>query len=126
MRTLKAIFSMVILGSTFLLSSFIQKENNSFEGNWIAKDLANSTIEVTKNGKDYWQGKITASDDKSIIGRKVFDKIKSDGKGNWVGKLTDPIKEMDVNATFHLDNANTLKLVGKKFFFTKTYYWIRK
>ena len=110
----------------FLNSSFVQKENNSFEGNWIAKDLANSTIEVVKIGKEHWKGKIIASDDKTIIGKIVFDNVKSDGKGNWIGKLTNPIKEIDVNATFHLDNENTLKLLGKKFFFTKTFYWIRK
>ncbi len=118
--------AITILMLIFLNSSFVQKENNSFEGNWIAKDLANSTIEVTKIGKEHLKGKIIASDDKTIIGKIVFDNIKSDGKGNWIGKLTNPIKEIDVNATFHLDNENSLKLVGKKFFFTKTFYWIRK
>ncbi len=121
MKTAIAILVMLVLNS-----SFIQEKQNTFEGFWIAKDLANSTIQVTKRRKEVWQGKITASEDKTIIGKVVFDNIKSDGKVNWVGKLTDPIKDLTVNAMFHLDNENTIKLVGKKFFITKTYYWVRK
>lgn len=105
---------------------FDQKNENTLEGVWFAKELENSIIEITKNNKNIWAGKIIASDDKKIIGRIVFDNIKSDNNGNWVGKLTDPKKEIEVDAKFNLENPNKLKLVGKKFFFTKTFYWVRK
>lgn len=105
---------------------FDQKNKNTLEGVWFVKELENSIIEIVKNNKNIWIGKIIASDDKKIIGRIVFDNIKSDNNGNWVGKLNDPKKEIEVDAKFNLENPNKLKLVGKKFFFTKTFYWFRK
>lgn len=72
---------------------FDQKNENTLEGVWFVKELENSIIEIVKNNKNIWIGKIIASDDKKIIGRIVFDNIKSDNDGNWVGKLTDPKKK---------------------------------
>lgn len=103
-----------------------QKNENTLEGVWFAKELQNSSIEITKNNKNIWVGKIIESDNKSIINKIIFNNLKSDNEGKWIGKLTNPIKEIEVDAKLNLVNPNKLKIVGKKFFFTKTFYWFRK
>ena len=105
---------------------FDQKDENTIEGVWFAKELENSTIEITKNNKNIWIGKIIESDNKSIINKIIFNNLKSDNEAKWIGKLTNPIKEIEVDAKLNLVNPNKLKIVGKKFFFTKTFYWFRK
>jgi len=95
-------------------------------GNWKAVEMENSTIKVYKAKDGNIYGKIIESNRKDWIGEIILKKVKyiADDK-EWKGELYSLQRKMSVDVTITLLSQNKLKLVGKKFFMTKTFYWER-
>ncbi len=95
-------------------------------GNWKATEMENSTINVYKADDGHIYGKIIESNRKDWVGELILKKVKyySDDKV-WKGEVYSLERKMSIDVTLNLENQNKLKIVGKKFLMTKTFYWIR-
>ena len=103
--------------------AFTAKEND-IVGNWIATELENSTIKIYKAKNGYFYGKVIASDKKDWIGKLVIQEVEYKSKKNeWVGQVHSLKRKMKIDAVITLEAPTKLKLVGTKFFMTKTFYW---
>lgn len=108
-----------------LLSSFTPTAPDIL-GTWKADQLENSTIEVYQADDGYIYGKIIDSDQKSWIGEVILKKVKYDPKKKeWVGKVYSLRMYFSVDATLTLEGSEKLKLVGRRFYMSKTFYWER-
>lgn len=95
-------------------------------GNWKAVEMQNSTIKVYKAKDGNIYGKIIASNRKDWIGEIILKQVKyiADDEA-WKGEVYNLERKMSVDVTITLLSQNKLKLVGTKFFMTKTFYWER-
>ena len=112
----------------FFFLSFLPnyQHSDTIMGIWKATDLNNSTIELYETEAGLLHGKIIDSDEKAWIGKVILTEGKYDSKNNqWQGNLYSLKRKMTIPATLSLTSKNKLKLVGKKFLMTKTFYWER-
>ena len=123
--------------SFVLIVAFIQLHLNSFKsepyyadailGKWYCEEMDQSTFEVKKNDKGVYSATVIRSSRKESIGKVVFkDGVFLPQKKVWKGMLNPPTRNIEVEATFSLLNDTKLKLEGKVFFMSKTFYWQRK
>lgn len=111
---------LVTLFSNFLFSQ------DEIKGKWIARDLDNAVIQIYKENNLYF-GKIIKSDIDDYIGKIILKNLKyNDSSKSWEGTIYSPKRKMDINGTLSLESENQLKVVGRKYFLTKTFYWVRK
>ena len=116
-----------VIGSILILflTAFTLNEG-AILGNWKAPDLENSTIKVYKSSNGYFYGKIIDSDKKEWINEIILKKAKFDPKTkSWKGQIYSLARDITIDVTLSLESTQKLKLVGKKYFFTKTFYWSR-
>ena len=107
----------------FSLNSFANKEHNII-GKWYAEEIEKSTIEIEQKEDGNFYGEIVASEKKEWIGKTVLDNLKYDSKTNtWKGEIYSLKRNMTIDVTLSLESEMRLKLVGKKLFMTKTFYW---
>jgi hypothetical protein len=103
--------------------AFSQKSENKVEGSWYAEEMDKSSIKIYKEN-EAWFARIIKSHNPKVVGKIIFVKGTYDpASQEYVGILINPENGMEVNATIHLKNDKTLMVVGKKLFFTKTFYW---
>ena len=96
----------------------------SILGTWKAADLENSIIEVYEDKDGFLYGKIIESDKKEWINEVILKKVKYAPKDKvWMGEIYSLKRKMTVKVTISLESNKKLKLIGKKFFMTKTFYW---
>ncbi|WP_338813118.1 hypothetical protein V9L05_17415 [Bernardetia sp. Wsw4-3y2] len=115
---------------TIALSSYEEATPNFYTedqitGKWFAKEIDNSIIEVSKNSNQKWQGKIIKSDNKETIGKTIFLAEYQSKDKNYTGTLYKPDGDIEVAATLTLLSSQKLKVVGKKFFMSKTFYFTK-
>jgi uncharacterized protein (DUF2147 family) len=112
----------------FLFSkSIFGQTANPILGKWRAAEDTSRQVEMyqTKDGL-YYAKVINSSDKNAKNGHNLLQKLVYDAqKNSFKGKLVPPDKGIEIDATVRFDNANKLKVVGKKFFMTKTFYFIR-
>jgi len=119
----------IISSITFLL--FTLQANlfgqDALIGNWFAKDLENSTIQIYREKDNQIYAKIIKSDDAELIDHMVLERmIYNPAKKVWQGTISSPRRPIEVDGTITLISNDKLKLVGKKYFLTKTFYWTKK
>ncbi len=94
-------------------------------GKWHAEDLDNSVIKIYKESNLLF-GKIIASDKAEYIGQMVLKSFKYNQKDTrWEGTIYSPKRKMEINGTLSLESPDKIKLVGRKYLMTKTFYWNR-
>lgn len=110
----------------FLSLTTFAANDASIIGNWKAPDLENSTIQVYKSNDGYFYGKIIESDKPEWVDEVILKKVKYFPEDEvWKGKIYSLKRKMSIDVTINLETENKLKLVGKKLFMTKTFYWTR-
>lgn len=118
---MKTIISMVL----FLLIPAFAFSQDNIEGKWQAKDLDNSVIKVYKEANLYY-GKIVESEQADYIGQIVLKKfIYDQSKDTWKGTIYSPKRKMEITGTITLETPDKIKLIGRKYFVKKTFYWNR-
>ena len=95
-------------------------------GDWYAEQLDNSTIQIYKESEAYY-GKIIRSDVATYVGKTVLTNIKYNAEADtWTGIIQSPKRNIDIDGTISFEPDGKLKIVGRKFFLTKTFYWVRE
>lgn len=106
-------------------TAMISQDNIS--GTWLAEDLDHSVINIYKENDGLYYAKITESENKAYINKIVLKEMKYNPKDKvWKGTIYSPKRNMEIDGTISLDSNEKMKLVGKKYFMTKTFYWTRQ
>ncbi|MEM6321653.1 MAG: DUF2147 domain-containing protein [Bacteroidota bacterium] len=118
----------LLLSVGLLCTSFSMDNQNAkaIIGVWKAEAIENSSIELYEAEDGLLYGKIVDSSEKDWIGKVIFSEGTYDAEANhWQGELYSLKRKMTIAATLSLESDKKLKVVGKKFFMTKTFYWER-
>lgn len=114
---------MIIL---FALQAVVFNPNDADQitGDWFSPDMRNSTIQIFRDKDNLYYGKIIDSDKKKWINQTVLKQLSYNStKASWEGTLYSLEREISINVTINMAASDQLKLVGKKFLITKTFYW---
>lgn len=96
-------------------------------GSWYAEELDQSTIEVTRLTDGSFQGTIKASSTPTYIGHKVIYNFRyHEEERSYKGTISSAARNMELEGVITVEKDGRLKLIGKKLFMTKTFYWVRK
>ncbi|MEM1121788.1 MAG: DUF2147 domain-containing protein [Bacteroidota bacterium] len=116
----------LLISFSFLLTPLSTSSHSTIVGVWKAEALDHSSIELYEAEDGLLYGKIVDSSKKAWIGEVIFSKGTYDAKAkHWQGELYSLKRKMTIAATLSLESDKKLKVVGKKFFMTKTFYWER-
>ncbi len=116
------LLTLLLVAQTKVLAQTIESK---ISGTWYCEEMNMSKISLYKKADGYWYAKITASDAKENIGKTIIERAQYNAKDNALyGTLVRPGNGMQVNATITLESNNKIKIVGKKWMITKTFYWI--
>ena len=118
-------FGVVVALLTFKAAA--QTGNESITGTWYAEELDQSVIEVVTLEDGSYEGVIKSSSKADYVSHKVLYDFEYDvEKNHFAGTISSAARNMELDGTIVLEEDGRLKLVGKKFFMTKTFYWVRK
>ncbi|MCV9386077.1 DUF2147 domain-containing protein [Reichenbachiella ulvae] len=111
-----------------LLSLKVMAQNGpDITGKWYAEEMDESVIEVTRLSDGSYEGIIISSKEEGFVGHKVIYGFKYDDKEKlYTGTINSAARNMELDGTIQLEQSSKLKVTGKKFFMTKTFYWIKK
>ena len=124
MKTSIKIFSIAI---AFFLVAFSSSQDQVILGNWFSAEMNNAIIEVYKGEDNRFYGKIVKCDKEEWVGETILKKaVYDESKKRWKGEIYSLKRKMTISVNLTLTDDNKLKLVGKKFLFSKTFYWERK
>ncbi len=102
------------------------QQENQFAGTWLAKEMNNSAISLYKQEDGRWYAKILLSDDTNLKNFIIFSGgIYSAESKTIKGILRRKDSTMKIDATLSMVEKNQLKIVGTKFFISKTFLWKR-
>ncbi|TNE72109.1 DUF2147 domain-containing protein [bacterium] len=110
-----------------ILTPFLRfvDDSKKIEGLWYAEHMQ-SVILIQSVGKNSWEGVIKEAEKSEWIGKVLISLTNYDEKKQeWIGVLVLPKTGMTISSTLHIKDDETLEIVGKKFFITKTYEWKR-
>lgn len=113
------IFLSLLIGIS--CACFAQSNILSPDGQWLVRDLDNSIVNFYKGSDDYYYSKIIKSDNPVYLNQVIYKGKAKDAKGNLEGIFTTPKSKMNIKTIIYLDDINSIRFVGKKFFITKTY-----
>ncbi len=116
-------FGLLLL--SFSYNSLAQNVEEKFIGNWFAEGMQKSNIQVYKSTDGYFYGKIFKSENAKLVDRIIFVKgVINDLEKTLSGTIKTP-EGFDVAGKLFLENNSKLKLIGKKFLITRTYFWTK-
>ncbi len=119
------ITSMLLLWIVGYVSA--QQEASKIKGVWLAKENDNALIELFQEDDGKWIGKIITSDARESIGKKIFiNGVYNHEDNMWEGILIKPDNGLEVSATISLVTDQKIKIVGQKYFLTKTFFWLKQ
>ncbi len=117
------LFTLINVVLNLMLSQYLLKTNIDHEnltGYWYCEDLSKSTIAIYHKN-DEWFGTIIKSEDRSKIGKTPLLKFKyNHEKKEYIG-IIQSSSGIQMDGTIILVNHNTIKLIGKKLFISKTF-----
>jgi hypothetical protein len=124
--TIKKI-SLLALPFSFLITHAFGQVQKDILGKWRAAEDTSRQVEMYQAKDGLYYAKVINSSDKNAKnGHNLLQKLVYDAQKNtFKGKLVPPEKGIEIDATASFDSANKLKVVSKKFFITKTFYFIR-
>ncbi|MDW3209652.1 MAG: DUF2147 domain-containing protein [Reichenbachiella sp.] len=96
-------------------------------GTWYAEEMDQSTIEVTQLSDGSYEGIIRSSAKNEFVGHKVIYDFEYDSdEKDYKGTINSAARNMELDGTIVLEEKGKLKITGKKFFMTKTFYWTKE
>jgi hypothetical protein len=108
----------------FSLDLHAQQLQEKLYGSWLWRERSNAVVEFFKDVDGTIAGKVISADDKDMIGRIVFYRITSDKTtDHFKGRGDAPIGAIDIFISFASEDS--LKVVGKKMFVSKTFLLVR-
>jgi hypothetical protein len=120
-----AIILIVSIG-TIINLSFISSAEDAVLGYWYVEAFEESHIKIMKSKAGSYFGKTTSSSQEFLVGKVILKNMtyNSDG-GYWEGRLLPPHRFFEVDAQFHLDQPDTLRVKGHILFISITFLWER-
>ena len=122
--------ALIALGVAIALISIkasAQDTSMKIVGMWYAEDLDQSMVEVVELEDGSYEGVIKSSSTASYIGHKVlYDFLYQEGEKVYRGTIHSASRDMELDGYITMEKDGRLKLTGKKFFMTRTFYWERK
>jgi hypothetical protein len=108
------------------LSGFSQAPQ-AIVGKWKGKDEPSRQTEFYQNKNGSFSGKIINDTSKSPKnGFLIFKELKYDDRSHtFIGKMTPPDKNIEIDATVSFIGKDELLIVGKMLLFTKTTTFLR-
>lgn len=114
-----------IISCTLCLAITAQTKVQQIEGNWLIADLDNSLVNFYKNTDGYWYAKILKSDKAIYINQVIYKGKATESFSHLDGTFTTPKSKMNISTKVYVDSESQIRMVGKKYFITKTYKGIR-
>ncbi|MBV6647223.1 MAG: DUF2147 domain-containing protein [Cyclobacteriaceae bacterium] len=113
-----------IFSALMLFTSINHPEAPDIKGLWFCAEMRNSKILIYEITNGSLEAKITESDDPDYLGKIFVRKCHYVHEEKlWVSEITNLNNGIKVEAKLSLQEVNTLKVTGTKFFISKTYYW---
>ncbi|MEL6557093.1 MAG: DUF2147 domain-containing protein [Bacteroidota bacterium] len=104
-----------------------QTSEGSIAGSWYAEDLDESVIEVIQLKDGSYEGVIKSSSKEKYVGHKVIYGFKYNAaEKQYEGTISSAARNMEMSGTIVLEKNGKLKLTGRKFMISKTFYWERR
>ena len=98
----------------------------SILGKWSAPDIENAIINVYKAKDGLIYGKIISCDKEDWVGETILKEARYDSQSkSWKGEVYSLRMFFTVDVEMSLEPKEKLKIVGTRFFMTKTFYWER-
>ena len=114
--TLKIISTITCL---FIATTIFAQNSITITGKWKGEEKKELFIEIYKANDGFFYGK-------NEQGKLMLQRLQFDAKANaYKGKMVPPDKNISFDITLFPETATKIKLVGKKFFITKTFYLIK-
>jgi len=116
----------IVLSASLTLLLYAQSDSNNILGNWTALE-ENRQISIYLGRDNRYYGKIINDDsDNSKNGKIILRKLDYDESDKcFKGEIAPPEEDIEINVKVYLVGTDTLKIVAKKFVFTKTLYFQR-
>lgn len=117
-----------VLSALFLITTAnAQNHEEAILGKWYAEDMDQSVIEVVQVNDGSYEGIINSSARAEFVGKKVIYRFRYDQNDNsYAGTIYSTARDMELDGVIKIEDNRKLKITGKKFFMTKTFYWLRK
>lgn len=125
---IQIISSGLVFLSIYLSGASLQTESaaSTISGTWYAEENYKSLIKIYREG-DYFVGKIIESEQEGAVGHYLIKEGVLDTANNTLtGKIHPYNKGIELGGTLSLDAPDRLKVVGTKFFMSRTYHWERR
>ena len=96
-------------------------------GKWKTDDNVNLEAEIFTTNDGLYYGKIIQDKGKKVNNGKIILKkfVYNSITNSFKGKLSPHDRDIDLNAIITFESHDILKVVARKFFFSKTIYLIR-
>lgn len=119
--------SLSLIAAFFSSGVSFGQEAKSLIGLWRNETDEKKISEFFKESDGFYYGKIYSDKvNPENVGKTVMKKLKFDRKDkNFVGVMSPPDKKIELEITITFITADRIKVVGKKFLFTKTFYFSR-
>lgn len=104
-----------------------QSKKTGITGMWYAEEMEQSLIEVRQLPNGSYEGIIRSSGKESFVGHKVIYGFKYDeGEETYKGTISSASRNITLDGTIALEGEDKLKITGKKYLMSRTFYWERK
>ena len=113
MRIYKSVM-LCLFSILFCNLAFSQKATDDFSGKWKTEE--GGTIEVSRKGAGFIGV--------GVLKKLVVLKDLQFKNGKWVSEMTNPTKNQTANCELLLE-GNSIKIIARKGFFSKTIYWTK-
>jgi len=124
---LAVLFLSFFINHTMLHANGVKDQEGKLIGKWYAEDLEQSVISIVKKSDGTLEGTIVESADSKFIGKRVLYDLKYEGDDQaFKGRLYSPKRNMEIDCTITFESSEKLKIVGKKLFMTRTFYWDKR
>jgi hypothetical protein len=101
---------------------FAQTSEKSIEGMWYAEDISKSTILIYNDNYGSLSGKIIKSSDDGLVNKIPLTAFRFEAeKDRFIGKVKPASRNFELDGEINIIDENTLRLVGSRFFITKTF-----
>ena len=117
---------LLVLFCFFVGTQLSAQLNTKIIGLWACGDGDDSEVQFKQDTKGLWKGTIVNTKVARSVGKLLFkDGVYDESSNEIRGVLIHPDSGWEVTGILSLDSARKLRVVAKKFFVKKTFYWTR-
>lgn len=95
---------------------FATQPEAAIAGTW--KDSEREIVIVIRREKDAWWGRVLSSPRAEEVGKTIFTHLLFNG-ARYLGSMTKPDDDMQLEVDMALTNANTIEAIAKKWVLSK-------